>query len=63
MLPTSNLPTSLVSCRTVSDGELSGSELFLLYVVYSFGSFTVHLMTVSGFVGSLEQRQTQKAVS
>lgn len=38
--------------------ELSGSvfgvtELFLLYVIYAFGSFTVHLMTVCAFVAKL----------
>ena len=29
------------------------TELFLLYVIYAFGSFTLHLMTVCGFVSGL----------
>jgi hypothetical protein len=29
------------------------TELFLLYVIYAFGSFTLHLMTVCGFVAKL----------
>jgi hypothetical protein len=32
------------------------TELFLLYVIYSFGSFTVHLMTLCGFVTPLDPR-------
>ena len=34
-------------------GFYGATELFLLYIVYAFGAFTLHLMTVSGFVASL----------
>lgn len=48
----------LTVASVMSFVELSGivygaTELFLLYVTYAFGSFTLHLMTVCGFVRRL----------
>lgn len=37
----------------LSKGVYGVTELFLLYVIYAFGSFTVHLMTVCGFVSRI----------
>jgi hypothetical protein len=37
----------------VRGGVFGVTELFLLYIVYAFGAFTLHLMTVSGFVGRM----------
>ena len=37
----------------LSRGVFGVTELFLLYVIYAFGSFTLHLMTVCGFVAHL----------
>jgi hypothetical protein len=37
-------------------GVYGATELFLLYLVYAFGAFTLHLMTVSTFVSTLALR-------
>ena len=37
-------------------GVYGATELFLLYLVYAFGAFTLHLMTVSGFVSTISMR-------
>jgi hypothetical protein len=37
-------------------GVYGATELFLLYLVYAFGAFTLHLMTVSAFVSTLTLR-------
>jgi hypothetical protein len=50
---------SSVAYVSLSQTLFGVTELFLLYVVYSFGSFTIHLMTICGFVGSLGQRQAE----
>lgn len=34
----------------VCEGVFGATELFLLYIVYAFGAFSLHLMTVCGFV-------------
>jgi hypothetical protein len=34
----------------VSSGIHGATELYLLYVVYAFGAFSLHLMTVCGFI-------------
>lgn len=36
----------------VSRDIYGATELFLLYIVYAFGSFSLHLMTISGFIGT-----------
>lgn len=37
------------------------TELFLLYVTYAFGSFTIHLMTICGFVAHTPLKARQEA--
>lgn len=39
----------------LSRGVFGVTELFLLYVIYAFGSFTLHLMTVCSFVARIPQ--------
>lgn len=34
----------------VREGVHGATELFLLYIVYAFGAFSLHLMTVCGFI-------------
>lgn len=48
------IKTISVSAFVALRGAFFGvTELLLLYIVYAFGSFTLHLMTVSTFVTSL----------
>lgn len=54
---------SSVAYVSLSSALFGVTELFLLYVIYSFGSFTVHLMTVCGFIDSLDQVETSEVVA
>lgn len=44
---------SVLAFVELSSSIFGVTELFLLYVLYAFGSFTIHLMTVCGFVSRL----------
>lgn len=44
---------SVIAFIELSSSVFGVTELFMLYVIYAFGSFTIHLMTVCGFVATL----------
>lgn len=47
-----------LSAFAAVQGQLMGAtELFFLYVIYAFGVFTIHIMTVSGLLMSLRPSQ------
>ncbi len=48
---------SVIAFVELSSSVFGVTELFLLYVIYAFGSFTVHLMTVCGFVAKLRDTE------
>lgn len=52
---------SVTAFIELSRGLFGVTELFLLYVIYAFGSFTVHLMTVCGFVARIPAKSTADA--
>lgn len=41
---------SVTGFIAVREGVFGATELYLLYVVYAFGAFSLHLMTVCGFI-------------
>ncbi len=47
---------SVTAFVELSQSVFGVTELFLLYVIYAFGSFSLHLMTVSRFVITFPQR-------
>ena len=47
---------SVTAFIAVREGIFGATELFLLYVVYAFGAFSLHLMTVCGFIASTAAR-------
>lgn len=49
---------SVMAFLELTKGVFGVTELFLLYVIYAFGSFTLHLMTVCGFVANIPSRST-----
>ena len=51
---------SSVAYVSLSSTLFGATELFLLYVIYSFGSFTVHLMTVCGFISSVSEMRVRE---
>lgn len=46
---------SIAAFIALSSSIFGVTELFLLYVIYAFGSFTLHLMTVCRFVAALPE--------
>lgn len=45
----------------ISGNVMGATELYLLYVAYAFGTFTVHIMTVSGVVMGIAMPRLQGA--
>jgi hypothetical protein len=47
----------------ISELVFGATELFLLYVVYAFGAFTLHLMTVCGFIAKVAPSREEGTVA
>ncbi|MBC7583081.1 MAG: hypothetical protein H7316_04970 [Tardiphaga sp.] len=45
----------------ISGNVMGATELYLLYVAYAFGTFTVHIMTVSGIVTGVAMPRLEAA--
>jgi len=54
---------SVIGFVELSESVFGVTELFLLYVMYAFGSFSLHLMTVCGFVAALGTRISAEGAS
>ena len=53
---------SVTAFIAVREGVYGATELFLLYVVYAFGAFSLHLMTVCGFIAKTAARDKEALV-
>jgi hypothetical protein len=52
---------ALIAFASVQGLLMGATELFFLYVIYAFGAFTVHIMTVSGLIMGLDPPATEAA--